>query len=55
MYDNMSVLAPLTPVVNRGVALHKMIRLLTLVRPHPRLPAIPCLSSVPLWFSWHVH
>ena len=29
MYTNMSVLTPLTPVVDRGMALHKMIRLLT--------------------------
>lgn len=29
LYTNMSVLAPLTPVIDRGMALHKMIRLLT--------------------------
>lgn len=29
MYTNMSVLSPLTPVIDRGIALHKMIRLLT--------------------------
>jgi len=29
MYTNMSVLSPLTPVIDRGMALHKMIRLLT--------------------------
>ena len=29
MYDNMSVMAPLTPVIDRGLAFHKMIRLLT--------------------------
>ena len=29
MYDNMSELSPLTPVIERGLALHKMIRLLT--------------------------
>lgn len=29
MYTNMSVLSPLTPVIERGMALHKMIRLLT--------------------------
>lgn len=29
MYTNMSVLSPLTPVVDRGMALHKMIRLIT--------------------------
>lgn len=29
MYTNMSTLSPLTPVVDRGLALHKMIRLLT--------------------------
>lgn len=29
LYTNMSVLAPLTPVIDRGIALHKMIRLLT--------------------------
>jgi 1,4-alpha-glucan branching enzyme len=29
MYTNMSVLTPLTPVIDRGMALHKMIRLLT--------------------------
>lgn len=29
MYTNMSVISPLTPVVDRGIALHKMIRLLT--------------------------
>lgn len=29
MYTNMSNLSPLTPVIDRGMALHKMIRLLT--------------------------
>lgn len=29
MYTNMSTLTPLTPVVERGMSLHKMIRLLT--------------------------
>lgn len=29
MYDNMSVLAPFTPVIDRGIQLHKMIRLIT--------------------------
>ncbi|CEJ92171.1 Putative 1,4-alpha-glucan branching enzyme [[Torrubiella] hemipterigena] len=29
MYTNMSVLSPLTPVIERGIALHKMIRLVT--------------------------
>lgn len=29
MYTNMSVLAPLTPVIDRGIQLHKMIRLIT--------------------------
>ncbi|GMM33735.1 1,4-alpha-glucan branching enzyme [Saccharomycopsis crataegensis] len=29
MYTNMSVLSPLTPVIDRGLALHKMIRLIT--------------------------
>ncbi|OLN80954.1 1,4-alpha-glucan-branching enzyme, partial [Colletotrichum chlorophyti] len=29
MYTNMSTLTPLTPVIDRGMALHKMIRLLT--------------------------
>ncbi|KIH94990.1 1,4-alpha-glucan branching enzyme [Sporothrix brasiliensis 5110] len=29
MYTNMSILSPLTPVIDRGMALHKMIRLLT--------------------------
>lgn len=29
MYTNMSVLSPLTDIVSRGIALHKMIRLLT--------------------------
>lgn len=29
MYTNMSTLTPLTPVVDRGIALHKLIRLLT--------------------------
>ncbi|KAH8677509.1 family 13 glycoside hydrolase [Xylariales sp. PMI_506] len=29
LYTNMSILSPLTPVIARGVALHKMIRLLT--------------------------
>lgn len=29
MYTNMSVLSPLTPIIDRGIALHKMIRLLT--------------------------
>eukprot|EP00697_Spironema_sp_BW2_P014209 gnl/Spiro4/4603_TR2300_c0_g1_i2.p1 gnl/Spiro4/4603_TR2300_c0_g1~~gnl/Spiro4/4603_TR2300_c0_g1_i2.p1 ORF type:complete len:421 (-),score=125.87 gnl/Spiro4/4603_TR2300_c0_g1_i2:158-1420(-) len=30
MYVNMSVLSPLTPVMSRGLALHKMFRLLTI-------------------------
>ncbi|XP_041067038.1 1,4-alpha-glucan-branching enzyme isoform X3 [Carcharodon carcharias] len=29
MYTNMSILSPLTPVVDRGIQLHKMIRLIT--------------------------
>jgi 1,4-alpha-glucan branching enzyme len=29
MYTNMSKLSPLTPVIDRGIALHKMIRMLT--------------------------
>ncbi|EXA37542.1 1,4-alpha-glucan-branching enzyme [Fusarium oxysporum f. sp. raphani 54005] len=29
MYTNMSTLSPLTPVIDRGMALHKMIRLVT--------------------------
>lgn len=29
MYDHMSVLQPMTPVIARGVALHKMLRLIT--------------------------
>ncbi|KAH9898672.1 carbohydrate-binding module family 48 [Xylariomycetidae sp. FL2044] len=29
LYTNMSVLSPLTPVIDRGMSLHKMIRLLT--------------------------
>ncbi len=29
MYTNMSVLSPLTPIVDRGLALHKLIRLVT--------------------------
>ncbi|XP_067940624.1 1,4-alpha-glucan-branching enzyme-like [Watersipora subatra] len=29
MYDNMSVVQPLTPVIDRGLALHKIIRLMT--------------------------
>ena len=29
LYDNMSVLSPMTPVISRGLALHKMIRLIT--------------------------
>lgn len=29
MYTNMSVLSPMTPTIDRGLALHKMIRLLT--------------------------
>lgn len=29
MYTNMSTMSPLTPVIERGMALHKMIRLLT--------------------------
>ena len=29
MYTNMSVLTPLTPVIDRGIQLHKMIRLIT--------------------------
>ena len=29
MYTNMSVLSPLTAIIDRGLALHKMIRLIT--------------------------
>lgn len=29
MYTNMSVLTPFTPVIDRGIQLHKMIRLIT--------------------------
>lgn len=29
MYTNMSTLSPLTPIIDRGIALHKMIRLVT--------------------------
>ncbi|CDW53286.1 1,4 alpha glucan branching enzyme [Trichuris trichiura] len=29
MYDFMSTLSPLTPIIDRGIALHKMIRLIT--------------------------
>lgn len=29
MYTNMSSLSPLNPIIDRGLALHKMIRLLT--------------------------
>ncbi|XP_044150047.1 1,4-alpha-glucan-branching enzyme [Bufo gargarizans] len=29
MYSNMSVMSPLTPVIDRGIQLHKMIRLIT--------------------------
>jgi 1,4-alpha-glucan branching enzyme len=29
MYDFMSISSPLTPIIERGIALHKMIRLLT--------------------------
>ncbi|ORY03399.1 glycoside hydrolase [Basidiobolus meristosporus CBS 931.73] len=29
MYDHMSVLGPLTPIIDRGIALHKLIRLIT--------------------------
>ena len=29
MYEFMSVLTPLTPIIERGLALHKMIRLIT--------------------------
>ncbi|GAM22439.1 hypothetical protein SAMD00019534_056140 [Acytostelium subglobosum LB1] len=29
MYDHMSVLQPITPIISRGMALHKMIRLIT--------------------------
>ncbi|VEU22752.1 DEKNAAC103812 [Brettanomyces naardenensis] len=31
MYTNMSVLTPMTPVIDRGIQLHKMIRLITQV------------------------
>ncbi len=30
MYDGMSALTPPSPVVTRGIALHKMIRLITI-------------------------
>ncbi len=29
MYDHMSVLSPITPVIARGMSLHKMLRLIT--------------------------
>ncbi|KAK9717434.1 alpha-1,4-glucan branching enzyme [Basidiobolus ranarum] len=29
MYDHMSTLSPLTPIIDRGIALHKLIRLIT--------------------------
>lgn len=29
LYDNMSVLSPMTPIISRGLSLHKMIRLIT--------------------------
>ncbi|XP_003748235.1 1,4-alpha-glucan-branching enzyme isoform X2 [Galendromus occidentalis] len=29
MYTNMSILSPLTPIIDRGIALHKLIRLIT--------------------------
>lgn len=29
MYTNMSSLSPMTPIIDRGLQLHKMIRLLT--------------------------
>lgn len=29
MYDQMSVLSPVTPVIARGIALHKLMRLMT--------------------------
>lgn len=29
MYDFMSDISPLTPIIERGIALHKMIRLIT--------------------------
>ena len=29
MYTNMSVLSPMTSTIDRGIALHKMIRLIT--------------------------
>lgn len=29
MYDFMSILSPYTPVIERGITLHKMIRLIT--------------------------
>ena len=29
MYTNMSILSPLTPIIDRGIALHKLIRLVT--------------------------
>ncbi|KHN71783.1 1,4-alpha-glucan-branching enzyme [Toxocara canis] len=29
MYDFMSITTPLTPIIERGIALHKLIRLLT--------------------------
>lgn len=29
MYENMSVFSPLTPIIARGIALHKLIRLIT--------------------------
>lgn len=29
MYNYMSILSPLTPIIDRGIQLHKMIRLIT--------------------------
>lgn len=29
MYDFMSLMTPLTPIIDRGLALHKMIRFIT--------------------------
>ena len=33
MYTNMSVLSPMTPVIHRGLALHKIIRYTRLYAP----------------------
>ena len=47
MYTNMSVLSPMTPVIHRGLALHKLIRYGQAERAFPTRPHVPYVPSGP--------